>query len=1160
MTKTINTGANSHQALLEAMQTFVALIELDGTLSFTNQTPLKAAGLQASDVLGKKFWDCPWFTHDPEVRALVRASIKAAAAGEEIADEMQISTLHGTLWMSFTLRPMMVNGKISQLIGEGNDISEKHRLREESTFAQRRLQGLFDDMQTMVTILDTEGYVTLINNTPLIAAGIEQTEVLGQHLWECPWFSGDPATQEQVKTDIRDALSGQATLGDIQILTSTGRIWIEFSIHPVIDDDGKIVQLMVEGRDPSARRQVEEEREQVLFELQEREQNLAITLDSIGDAVITTDAAGLITRMNPIAEQLTGWPFSEAQQLPLSRVFAIFNASTGKALASPVDKLMASGETVHLSNHTTLRARDGREYQISDSAAPIRDKKDLILGSILVFSDVTEQYRLREQAKESQQQLQGLMDDMQTMVGLYNLDGTMTFINNTPLLSTGFTRAEVIGKKLWESPFFNFSEDTQSRVRADMASAAAGNTTLSDMEIMTLQGELSWIALSFHPVHDDNGLVVQIVGEARDITARKTAEDELRASAQQLRRYRDQAPLAAIEMDVEQRVVGWNAEAEKMFGYRFEDIKGQPFTLVLPNEKLIADSQGIWNDLANIRGGASVTSEFKRKDGTTFYGQCHNAPFFNDAGDVIGAGAIIRDITSERSAQKALLNSEKTQREILDSMVEGILVTDETGAIFSINKAGEKLLGYSADELIGRPVTLLLKGQTEEVFQDNMQRYLKSGDLRQIGMGIEIDVICKNQDTFPTLLAVAELSHADSENRRFISSFRNLRGFKRQEEQLRRSQKMDALGKLTGGIAHDFNNMLGIVTGYADLLSNALVNEEKLALYAHEIHRAGERGAKLTRKLLSFSQHAAVSADAIDLNALISSQQHMLATSLTPRIKLVYELCDKIWPVCLDRDDFEDAIINICINAMHAIEASGQVTIHTENVPLYSANAQQKNLPSGDYILLSISDSGKGMNEATKQRIFDPFYTTKGDEGTGLGLSQVYGFMERSKGAIEVTSVPGTGTQLRLYFPRDKTLSAVDSSDNATSHTEIKGHETILVVDDEPKLLGLCTEILDQQGYRVLPANNCREALQLLDAHKVDLLFSDVVMPDMDGYELALIVAQKYPDIKIQMTSGFTDNRQNALGDDSLHQNLLLKPYRAQALLSRVRTLLDTAE
>ena len=424
-------------------------------------------------------------------------------------------------------------------------------------------------------------------------------------------------------------------------------------------------------------------------------------------------------------------------------------------------------------------------------------------------------------------------------------------------------------------------------------------------------------------------------------------------------------------------------------------------------------------------------------------------------------------------------------------------------------------------------------------------------------MGAEIQVVHKNGETFPTLLAVVELTQSSDGKRRFITSFRDLSEIKLQEEQLRRSQKMDALGKLTGGIAHDFNNMLGVVTGYADLLESALANDENLAQYAHEIHRAGERGAKLTRKLLSFSQQTAISTHTININDLIINQQHMLETSLTPRIKLVYELAENTWPICLDSDDLEDAIINISINAMHAIDTNGQVTIHTQNTRLNTASARLKNLPSGDYVLLSITDTGKGMDEQTKQRIFDPFYTTKGERGTGLGLSQVYGFVERSKGAIDVTSVPGRGTQLRMYFPRDSADSEMEATANLPTPVGLGGNETILVVDDEEKLLDLCTEILSAQGYKVLSAHNCNEALQLLEGNHVDLMFSDVVMPDMDGYELALIVSEKYPAIKIQMASGFSDDRQNALADDTLHKNLLPKPYRAQALLQKIRSLLD---
>ena len=1156
-TDTIDTSDKTLQTLFDAMQSFVGFLDTDGTVTFCNKAPLALANLQAKDVLNKKYWDCPWFDQLPQTQAQLQEWIQRAAAGEAIDDILQARAGDLLLWIKFKIQPIIKAGKVVTLLIEGLDFTEQHRLREESQAAQRRLQGLFDDMKAMVAILDIEGRVTLANNTPLLISGLDQADVMGQKLWSCPWFTGDSQSQDAVQEYVNQAAAGHSVQGDILINTLEGRIWLEFSVHPVFDDAGHVTQLVAEGNDPSVRRQVEEEREQALIELQAREQNLAVTLDSIGDAVITTDAQGKITRMNPVAEQLTGWTYTEAQNEALQGIFPIFNAATGEPLPSPVDKLMATGEIVHMSTHTTLRARDGRNYQISNSAAPIRDQEDRILGAILVFSDISEQYRLREQAKAAQLQLQGLFDDMQTMVGLYSPDGTTTFLNNTPLIATGFTRKDAIGKKLWDTPFFNYSADSQAHVQREMKRAAAGNATLSDIQFASLSGEKSWIALSFHPVLDDNGKVLQLVGEARDIAERKKTEDNLRASERQLKRYRDQAPLAAIEVDSERRIVGWNAAAEKMFGYSYEEAQNQSIELLLPNNTPSTEVFKTWEKLSSTEADKTLTSKFQHKDGHTFYGQSHNAPFIDESGQVVGAGAIIRDVTAERAAQRALHDSERAQREILDSMVEGVIVTNEMGTILTFNRAAENLLGYRVKDIAGQSVHQLVDQQTLEIFKHNMQCYLETGDLRHIGMGAEVQAVHKNGETFPTLLAVVELTQSADGKRRFITSFRDLSELKLQEEQLRRSQKMDALGKLTGGIAHDFNNMLGVVTGYADLLESALANEEKLAQYAHEIHRAGERGAKLTRKLLSFSQQTAISASTVDIKELIASQQHMLETSLTPRIKLVYELAEDTWPIYLDSDDLEDAIINISINAMHAIETNGQVTIHTQNTRLNTVGARLKNLPSGDYVLLSITDTGKGMDEQTKQRIFDPFYTTKGEQGTGLGLSQVYGFVERSKGAIDVTSIPGRGTQLRMYFPRDRADSDIEETDNQPTPASLGGNETILVVEDEEKLLGLCTEILSAQGYKVLPANNCSEALQLLEGNHVDLMFSDVVMPDMDGYELALIVSEKYPAIKIQMASGFSDDRQNALTDDTLHKNLLPKPYRSQALLNKIRGLLD---
>ena len=714
---TTNMVDNALQTLLDTVQTFIGTLDTDGTVSFSNKAPLALVNLKPEDVYGKKFWDCYWFEHNIKAQALIQDSVLRAAAGETINNEFQITLTEGPMWISFTLQPVIEAGKIIKLVVEGHDITEKKRLSEEAQVSQRRLQGLFDDMKAMVAILDIEGRVTLANNTPLLISGLDQADVMGQKLWSCPWFTGDSQSQDAVQEYVNQAAAGHSVQGDILINTLEGRIWLEFSVHPVFDDAGHVTQLVAEGNDPSARRQVEEEREQALVELQTREQNLAVTLDSIGDAVITTDAQGKITRMNPVAEQLTGWTYTEAKNEALQGIFPIFNAATGEPLASPVDKLMATGEIVHMSTHTTLRARNGHDYQISNSAAPIRDQEDRILGAILVFSDISEQYRLREQAKAAQLQLQGLFDDMQTMVGLYSPDGTTTFLNNTPLIASGFTRRDAIGKKLWDTPFFNYSADSQAHVQREMKRAAAGNTTLSDIQFASLSGEKSWIALSFHPVLDDNGKVLQIVGEARDIAERKKTEDNLRASERQLKRYRDQAPLAAIEVDSERRIVGWNAAAEKMFGYSYKEAQNQSIEFILPSNTPNTEVFKTWEKLSSTQADKTLTSKFQHKDGHTFYGQSHNAPFIDESGQVVGAGAIIRDITAERAAQRGLHDSERAQREILDSMVEGVIVTNEMGTILTFNRAAENLLGYRVKDIAGQSVHQLVDQQTLEIFK-----------------------------------------------------------------------------------------------------------------------------------------------------------------------------------------------------------------------------------------------------------------------------------------------------------------------------------------------------------------------------------------------------------------------------------------------------------
>ncbi|MFV1983682.1 MAG: PAS domain S-box protein, partial [Thiohalomonadales bacterium] len=352
-------------------------------------------------------------------------------------------------------------------------------------------------------------------------------------------------------------------------------------------------------------------------------------------------------------------------------------------------------------------------------------------------------------------------------------------------------------------------------------------------------------------------------------------------------------------------------------------------------------------------------------------------------------------ITAKTDAQQALLLKEHEQDEILNFMINAVITIDQTGMVLSFNKAAETLFGYNTDEIIGQKVNRLMPEPYADKHDEYLQRYLNTGEAHVIGVGIEVDGQRKNKGIFPMRLYVAELPKDTQGKQRFVATCVDLTQIKQQEEQLRRSQKMDALGKLTGGIAHDYNNILGIVLGYAEQIDTHLSDENLVAKFSLRIQHAAERGSRLAKKLLAFSQHKQPDIVVMDINNFLHEQQDMLKKTLTARIKFTLTLENNIWPVELDSGDLEDAIINMSINAQHAMKSGGQLTISTSNEQLNKNDVQQLGLSSGDYVLLSITDTGSGMDTVTLENIFDPFYSTKGELGTGLGLSQVYGFVER---------------------------------------------------------------------------------------------------------------------------------------------------------------------
>lgn len=530
-------------------------------------------------------------------------------------------------------------------------------------------------------------------------------------------------------------------------------------------------------------------------------------------------------------------------------------------------------------------------------------------------------------------------------------------------------------------------------------------------------------------------------------------------------------------------------------------------------------------------------------------------------------------VTSKQAAQVAniaLQKSKARQRLIIDNAPYCIHEMDENGNLLSMNPAGLQMKNVATEqEVLGTPFI-------DSVSVVDKKRVATLMEAGLLGEASEFEFTGSSGKIFQSSFVPI----VDPENNvlRLMGWTQDITTAKLHAEQLQRTQKMDALGKLTGGIAHDFNNLLGIILGYSEMLEEALAADPKLASYVLEIQKAGDRGAKLTKRLLGFSRDDQSDTRELDLNKILHELRNMLEKTLTARIELQFSLCDDIWPVELDRGSLEDAVINISINAMHAIEATGWLAISTENISLDDYAAHSLNLNSGDYVKLAITDNGSGMDEETREKIFYPFYTTKGDKGTGLGLNQVFSFISRSKGAIHVISKPGIGTCIELYFARlqaEDTLSGLDETssfgaddqlggklDDLSQNPDQKfdplaGTETILVVDDEVGLLELTGRLLQRKGYKVLTASSGADALKLLESEKIQLMLSDIIMPKMDGFELSEIVKEKYPHVKIQLASGFAERTTPRTGDEPPAEEWLRKPYRAKDLYKRLRELLD---
>jgi len=509
-----------------------------------------------------------------------------------------------------------------------------------------------------------------------------------------------------------------------------------------------------------------------------------------------------------------------------------------------------------------------------------------------------------------------------------------------------------------------------------------------------------------------------------------------------------------------------------------------------------------------------------------------------------------------RSAQENLRHSELNFRSLVTNAPYGICRCDSTGKILDANPAFLELLGHTTvAELIGRHIFGL--------YADNDEWFALADFLRSAEPFKGLTAEWKRKNDTTTVVRISGRSVANGRDGLVFELFaEDVTERRALEQQLRQSQKMEAVGRLAGGIAHDFNNLLMVISGYSEFLLERLGAEPHLRGPAQEIASAAERASSLTRQLLAFSRKQMLTPRIVNLNDVATENLKMLTRMIGEDIDLVMVPGKSLWPIRADAGQIDQVIVNLAVNARDAMPSGGKLTIETNNVTLDEDYARfHAPLRPGDYVMVAISDTGAGMDSETQSHIFEPFFTTKGTRGTGLGLSTVYGIVKQSGGYIWVYSEVGKGTTFKIYLPR--VASTGETAAQVAAPIEYRkvepGTETILLVEDEANLRYLARQYLEKQGYKVIEAADGAVAMQIAVAHEavIHLLLTDVIMPGMNGRELAQRIAEIRPNVKILYMSGYTENVIGHNGMLDAGVRLLQKPFNLRDLKSKVREVLD---
>ena len=1134
MVRRLRESEQRYRNLVEAQPDPMCQFLPDTTLTFVNRAYAEFYGRKPEELIGRRWLDFAVAGERP--RFLQELSSFTPDNPQRHEETRSTRADHQVRWYLCHVYAFFDRGgRLISFQTFATDITERKRAEEALKAQVHLLTAITDSAADAIFATDSEACVTLANPAAERIFGWSQQELIGCKLHDIihdHYPDGRPYPASECPLN-RVYSAGESFLGheDTFFRKDGSPVPVSCSNAPLMVE-GRIAGSVLVAHDITQRKSAE-------AALRESEARYRAAGEAIQYGVWICNAEGGVEFVSQIFLDLIGKSLDEVR--PRGWLDRLAPEDRKPALAAWHECVRSGADWAW---EHRVKGKDGAWYTLLSLGRPIRDARGRITSWAGFNLDISDRKQAEDALRESEARFRGTFDNAAVGVSHLGLDGSWLRVNQRLCDILGYGRDELLQK--------NFQQITHPE---DLPFTLDRFAALLRGEIGTYRVEKRYLHKDGHPVwveltcalqRNNSGDPVYAITIIQDISARKAAEQALRESEIRMRALLDASQDEILLVSTTGEVLASNKAAEQRLARRTGSSSpvGARLDVLLPPDQVeerlrrvrqVAATATLTHAEAQIR---SRWFEF------WFY------PVLRPDNLVSEVAVYAREITQLKKSQADL---SKLFQAIQQSPTS-VVITDRNGNIEYVNPKFTEVTGYTQAEVIGQNPRVLKSGHTDPDLYSDLWSTISTGG---VWRGEFLNKK-KNGELFWELASIAPVWQGDTVAY-YVAVKEDITERKQMEDQLRQSQKMQALGQLTGGIAHDFNNLLGIVIGNLQLLAERVGADERNREFLEDALWAARRGGELTHRLLAFARKQPLKPTAIDLNEVVTGITELLRRTLGAGIRVEESLASDLWKALADRGELERALVNLAVNSRDAMRGIGTLTLETRNALIDEEYAEQyEEVTPGEYVLLAVTDTGTGMPPEVAERVFEPFFTTKAvGQGSGLGLSMVYGFVKQSGGHVSIYSRPGQGTCVKLYLPRASPFPAERNDGPPHAYLRNMADKVVLVVEDESKLRRVAVKMLERLGLQSLQAESAQAALELLADVHVDVLFTDIELTGgMSGTELAAAAHHLHPQLKVLFTTGFA--REASLHERGFgeHAPWLLKPYSHQELARELKTLL----